>query len=159
MCGLVREGWFAAGGRVITQPRFSEVAPWLCWGLWGRRKREGWGRETRGRSEENKNTCRRRLTLRSSFFRSPTRQTHTQPAPLSPNPHPHTMATDAPVTFNDLPDDMLHEIFGHVFAEKEIAVVKPKDTPQGTHVRPALRVPPLAPYSRLGAADRCVCQR
>ena len=30
------------------------------------------------------------------------------------------MADDAPVTIDDLPDDMLHEIFGRVFDEGDL---------------------------------------
>ncbi|MCX8521941.1 MAG: F-box protein, partial [Rhodoferax sp.] len=40
-------------------------------------------------------------------------------------------ADAAPVTFNDLPDDMLHEIFGRAFDESRLTVSAP---PQGTHL-------------------------
>ena len=43
------------------------------------------------------------------------------------------MADDAPVTFNDLPDDMLHEIFGHVFGEGNTTITVP-GPPKGTHL-------------------------
>ena len=65
------------------------------------------------------------------------RQTRTHPAPPTSNPHPHTMADDAPVTFNDLPDDMLHEIFGGVFQDPPEGEDKSVDAtarPQGTHL-------------------------
>ena len=45
------------------------------------------------------------------------------------------MAEDAPVTFNDLPDDMLHEIFERVFDEGEgKKVMDATDPPTGTHL-------------------------
>ena len=71
------------------------------------------------------------------FLTHPPAQTHTQPAPPTPNPQPRAMADDAPVTFNDLPDDMLHEIFGRVFQDVPKGDEDPTDAtapPRGIHL-------------------------
>ena len=74
-----------------------------------------------------------RLATLLSPFPLP-RHTHTQPAPPSPTHPPHTMADTTPTTFNDLPDDMLHEGFGLVFDEDEKPTIEATAPPQGTHL-------------------------
>lgn len=111
-----------------------------------------------GGGVKKKKTRRRWLTLRSSFFTvtPPTRHARTQNAPPTPNPHPHAMADDEPTTFNDLPDDLLHEIFGHVFDEGKEFHVRATDPPQGTHLvlRSVCRLwRGVADWARLASGD------
>ena len=64
------------------------------------------------------------------------------------------MADTAPVTFNDLPDDMLHDIFGRVFAEggSVDAAAPPRGTNQTLH-SVCRRWRRVADWSRLPSAE------
>ena len=89
------------------------------------------------------------------FHRHPTHPPHPhQKRPSHPKPAPSRHGR--PTTFNDLPDDLLHEIFGHVFDEGKEFQVRATDPPQGTHLvlrSVCRRWRGMADWARLASGD------
>ena len=81
-----------------------------------------------GSSDENQASC-----LPSHTTSASPPPTTRAPAPPSPNPHTHAMADDATVTIDDLPDDMLREVFGSVLEDGRYLIIRVTSPPQRAH--------------------------